>query len=83
LQINPILYTYKENNALGIVDPGEHIGIVAQDVQSVIPEAVSIDTNGYLHFTADPLNWAMVNAIKELKAENEGLKKRIEALETR
>ncbi|MBM3120288.1 MAG: hypothetical protein FJ006_12235, partial [Chloroflexi bacterium] len=65
LQINPILYTYKENNALGIIDPGQHIGIAAQEVQKVIPEAIATDSGGYLHFTADPLNWAMVNAIKE------------------
>jgi len=31
----------------------------------------------------DPIIWAMLNAIKELKAENESLRKRIEVLESR
>ena len=66
LQINPIIYTYKENNALGINDPGEHIGIIAQEVQKVFPEAVSINNIGYLHFNSDALSWASINAIKEL-----------------
>jgi len=66
LQINPIIYTYKENNALGIVDPGEHVGIIAQAVQPIFPEAVTTNDRGYLHFTSDALNWASINAIKEL-----------------
>lgn len=66
LQVNPIIYTYKENNALGINDPGEHIGIIAQEVQKVFPEAISVDNIGYLHFNSDALSWASINAIKEL-----------------
>jgi hypothetical protein len=80
LQINPILYTYKPDNALGIVDPGTHIGIIAQDIQQVIPEAISTDTNGFLHFTADPVNWAMVNAVKELASTTISLQNQINAL---
>jgi hypothetical protein len=69
LQINPIIYTYKENNALGIVDPGEHIGIIAQAVQPIFPEAITTDDRGYLHFNSDALSWASINAIKELNSK--------------
>ncbi len=69
LRINPIRYTYKKNNALGIVVPGEHIGIIAQDVQKVIPEAITVDSMGYLHYNGDPVIWASVNAIKEQQKE--------------
>jgi hypothetical protein len=69
LQINPIIYTYKENNALGIVDPGEHVGIIAQAVQPIFPEAVTTNDRGYLHFTSDAINWASINAIKELNTK--------------
>jgi hypothetical protein len=80
LGIDPIVYTYKKNNALGIVDPGEHIGIIAQEVQKVFPEAVSTDVNGYLHFNSDTLFWASVNAIKELDSKIENQQKQIQEL---
>jgi hypothetical protein len=57
------------------------VGLVAQDVQEVIPEAVRENEQGYLMLDGDPILWAMLNSIKELKAENEELKRRIEALE--
>ncbi|MFH1230058.1 MAG: tail fiber domain-containing protein [Planctomycetota bacterium] len=80
MKINPIFYTYKENNPLEINDPGEHIGIIAQDVQSVIPEAITLNKTGYLQFTADPVLWAMVNAIKEQQTQITTQQKQIEEL---
>ena len=52
----------------------------------MIPEA--IDSSGtYLSLHADPIYWAMLNSIKELKVENDALKaelaERDEALEVR
>jgi hypothetical protein len=68
LRLNPIRYRYKEQNALGIRDAEEHVGFVAQDVQKVIPEAVTTNDRGYLLVTGDPILWAMLNAIKEQQA---------------
>jgi hypothetical protein len=68
LKINPVRYRYKEENALGIRDHDEHIGLVAQEVQKVIPEAVTENTKGYLLVNNDPILWAMLNAIKEQQA---------------
>lgn len=65
LQLNPIRYQYKEENALGIHDSAEHIGLVAQEVEKVIPEAVSANNKGYLLVNNDPIIWSMLNAIKE------------------
>jgi len=65
LQLHPIRYQYKERNALGIHDSEEHIGVVAQDVARVLPEAVSADGQGYLLVNNDPILWSMLNAIKE------------------
>jgi hypothetical protein len=42
---------------------------VAQDVQKLIPEAVSADNQGYLIVNNDPILWAMLNAIKEQQAQ--------------
>ncbi len=69
LQIHPVRYRYKPDNALGIHDPEEHIGVVAQEVQRVIPEAVTENSKGYLLVNNDPIIWSMLNAIKEQQRE--------------
>ncbi len=69
LKIRPVRYRYKADNALGIRDTDEHIGVVAQEVQQVIPEAVTENSNGYLLVNNDPIIWSMLNAIKEQQRE--------------
>jgi hypothetical protein len=65
LKIKPVRYRYKDENALGIKDQEEHIGLVAQEVQRVIPEAVTENSKGYLVVNNEPILWAMLNAIKQ------------------
>jgi trimeric autotransporter adhesin len=79
LRINPIRYRYKSDNALGIRDTDEHIGVVAQDVQQVIPEAVTENSKGYLLVNNDPIIWTMLNAIKEQQEEIRALKSDLQA----
>jgi len=69
LKINPVRYRYKEENGMGIHDLEEHIGLVAQDVEKVIPEAVTENDKGYLLVNNDPIIWSMLNAIKEQQRE--------------
>jgi hypothetical protein len=69
LKLSPVRYRYKAQNALGIKDNEEHVGFVAQEVQKLIPEAVSPDNQGYLIVNNDPILWAMLNAIKEQQAQ--------------
>ena len=64
LKINPVRYRYKQDNAMGIQDTDEHVGVVAQEVQKVIPEAVTENNTGYLLLNNDPIVWAMLNSIK-------------------
>ncbi len=80
-KLSPVRYRYKENNDLELPSENEFVGVVSQQVQSIIPEAVEENDNGYFMVNNDPIIWAMVNAIKELKAENESLKQKLEALE--
>ncbi|MDP2989654.1 MAG: tail fiber domain-containing protein, partial [Kiritimatiellota bacterium] len=66
MQLNPIRYTFKADNPYGASPSDQHIGFIAQDVQSVIPEAVSVGNDGYLRFTADTVFWTMLNSIKQI-----------------
>ena len=52
----------------------EQVGFVAQEVQKVFPEAVNKGEDGLLDFNMHPVNVAMINAIKELKIDNDKLK---------
>jgi hypothetical protein len=68
-------YKFKKNNPLNISSKEEHIGVIAQDLQKVMPEAVIKDSeDGYLLVSRNHIDWAMVNAVKELSKENDDLK---------
>jgi hypothetical protein len=77
MQLQPLRYEYKPDNALGIKSDGEHIGFSAQEVQQIIPEAVSTDDKGYLLVNNDPIMWTMLNAIKEQQGHIEDQQKRL------
>jgi hypothetical protein len=80
MQLQPIRYEYKHDNALGINSAGEHVGFGAQAVQKIIPEAVSSNANGYLMVNNDPIMWTMLNAIKEQQKQIEQLKTEVRQL---
>ena len=50
---------------------GKQIGLVAQDVESVLPELVSEDKDGYKAVSYTKLTAVLVEAVKELKQENQ------------
>jgi hypothetical protein len=80
MQLQPVRYEYKPDNAMGIKSEGEHIGFAAQSVQKVIPEAVTTNSSGYLMVNNDPIIWTMLNAIKEQQKEIVELKRQIRQL---
>ena len=59
------------------------MGVIAQEVEEVFPEAVSTDDEGYKSVAYEKLVAPLIEAIKDLKVENESLKQRIGALETK
>jgi len=83
MQLQPIRYEYKADNALGLKANGENIGFGAQTLQRVIPEAVTRNANGYLQVNNDPIIWTMLNAIKEQQKEIEQLRGQIKQLRAR
>ena len=80
MRLQPLRYEYKPDNALGLKPVGERIGVSAQAVQQVIPEAVTKNAEGYLMVNNDPIIWTMLNAIKEQQKEIVELKRQIRQL---
>ena len=62
---------------------GKEIGLVAQDVEAVIPELVHTDTKGYKSLSYDKFVPVLVEAIKELQEKNEKLEQRLLTLEAK
>ena len=60
---------------------GKQIGLIAQDVEAVIPELVSTDKNGYKSVSYQRITAVLVEAIKELKAENQDLKEQLKRID--
>ena len=82
MQLQPIRYRYKPDNALGLKSETENIGFGAQTLQQIIPEAVTKNSAGYLMVNSDPIIWTMLNAIKEQQQEIAALKGQIKKLQT-
>jgi hypothetical protein len=82
MQLQPLRYEYRRDNALGLTPEREQVGFGAQALQKVIPEAVTRNQNGYLMVNNDPILWTMLNAIKEQQKEIEQLKGEIRQLRT-
>jgi hypothetical protein len=82
-QLEPISYRYRKDNPLKLPSDRDYIGVVAQEVQAAIPEAVAMGQEGYLEVNNDPIIWTMLNAIKDLKAENDALRHELNTLKER
>jgi len=52
---------------------GTQLGVIAQELQTVLPECVRSESTGVLRVDSDNLTWYMVNAIKQLAARVEEL----------
>lgn len=58
-----------------------HIGLIAQDVQTVFPEAVKQNEDGILSVNYSGLIGALVETIKEMDSKNQALEARLARLE--
>jgi len=56
---------------------GVQLGVIAQELQAVLPECVKTESTGVMTVDSDNLTWYMINAIKELKAEVDSLKSQL------
>ena len=54
-------YTFKKDEK-----KTPHVGVIAQDLQKVFPDAVKKGVDGFLTIRFEDMFYAMINAIKEL-----------------
>lgn len=83
VKLQPVSFSYKKGNKLNLPCDKDYVGFVAQDVQKFFPETVTENKDGYLEFDMHLVNVAVINALKELKTENDLLKAKISSLESR
>ena len=53
---------------------GIQLGVIAQELQAVLPDCIKTESTGVMSVNSDNLTWYMINAIKELKTEIDELK---------
>ena len=63
-QLKVFNYTFKR-------DPQKtpHVGVIAQDLQKIFPDAVTKGPDGFLQIRMEDMFYALVNAVKELDAK--------------
>jgi hypothetical protein len=71
--INGVEYDW--NSELQAIHSGHDVGVIAQEIEQVLPEAVVTRDNGYKAVNYDKVIPLLLQAIKELKAEVQALKK--------
>jgi hypothetical protein len=81
--LQPVVFNYKVDNPLDLPSDNEEVGLIAQEVRGIFPEAISESRSGYLDFNMHYINVAFINAIKELKAANDDLQEQVNELESR
>jgi hypothetical protein len=63
-QLKVFNYTFKDDKK-----KTPRVGVIAQDLQKIFPDAVTKDEKGYLLIRMEDMFYALVNAVKELDAK--------------
>jgi hypothetical protein len=58
-------------------DNTHDVGVIAQDVQKVLPEVITTNAEGYLGVRYEKLAGLIIEAIKELSEQVEDIKKKL------
>jgi hypothetical protein len=73
-----VTYEWNDTDNHGV---GVNIGFIAQEVKEVLPEVVTGSEETNYSMTYAPITALLVEAIKELKNENDALRARLEQIE--
>lgn len=77
LQLRGVRFEWKEPEKMGDLT-GTQMGLIAQEVEKVFPEWVSVGPDGYKEITIRGFEALTIEAFRELKAEIEELKARLD-----
>ncbi|MBO8085935.1 MAG: tail fiber domain-containing protein [Marichromatium sp.] len=69
-QLEPVRFRWRDREIMG---DREDVGVIAQDVQAVMPELVGEDSSGMLNLSYSKLVPPLINAVKALAARVEAL----------
>ena len=72
--LNAYRYKFKEPSE---VDKGFHVGLIAQEVEKILPEAVSKDEKGFLTLDYNAVVAVLVDEVNQLKSEIKQLKAKL------
>ena len=84
-QLNGFVYKWNDEaveNKKATETTDEHIGVSAQEVNEILPQAVNEGEDGYLGVKYDKLTALLIEAVKELSNENKLLRSDIEDLKS-
>ena len=76
LEMRGVTYQWKDGR-----ETGNRMGFIAQEVEPILPEVVD-NKNDHYTMQYAPITAVLVEAMKELKSENDQLKQKVESLET-
>ncbi len=71
-------YTFKDDK-----DKTPQVGVMAQDLQKIFPDAVMKGEDGFLRIRMEDMFYAVINAVKELDTRTSAQEKKIQELEKR
>jgi hypothetical protein len=80
-QINGIYFTWNKSAHASLVGKKD-VGVIAQEVQAVLPEIVAENAAGNLAVYYHKMIPVLIESIKELSQENKSLKSRMDRLES-
>jgi len=78
-QLEGVTYDRKDEDEIEDIN-GKQMGLIAQQVEPIVPEVVEIDKEGMYNLSYGNLAGLFVESIKELKQEVDDLKKEIQEL---
>jgi hypothetical protein len=83
-KLQGVSFTWKEDTEMSkMTNLKDDVGFIAQEVQEVLPDLVRENDNGLLSLRDKGITALLVEAIKELKVQNDILQSRIEQLENK
>ena len=83
-KINGVTYNWRVDEFPEMnFDSDRHAGVLAQEIEEVLPEAVETGEDGYKSVNYSQITPLLIEAIKELKAEKDELKAEKDALEAK